>query len=78
MGLRLQDPIPEWITHIALVHSGHVMTGEKAAVLQELNLHAYEAARSASAVRNPVSSTGSGTLVGMRNVNVRYHERHVK
>jgi hypothetical protein len=24
MGLRLQDPIPKWITHIALVQGGYV------------------------------------------------------
>ena len=78
MGLRLQDPIPEWISHIALVHGGHVMTGEKAAILEKLNLHTYEAARSVAGVRNRGSSAGSGILVDMQNVNVRYHERHVR
>jgi hypothetical protein len=78
MGLRLQDPIPEWITHIALVHGGHVTTGEKAAILEKLNLHTHEATRSVAAVRNRDSSAGSGILVDMRNVNVRYHERHVR
>ena len=78
MGLRLQDPIPDWITHIALVQSGHVMTGEKAAILEKLNLHTHEAARSAAAGRNRGSSAGARTLVDMRNVNVRYHERHVR
>lgn len=78
MGLRLQDPIPEWITHIALVRGGHVTTGEKAAILEKLNLHTYEAARSVPAVRNRDSSAGSGILVYMQNVNVRYHERHVR
>lgn len=78
MGLRLQDPIPEWITHIALVHGGRVTTGEKAAILEKLKLHTYEAARSVAAVRNQDSSAGSGILVEMQNVNVRYHERHVR
>lgn len=78
MGLRLQDPIPEWITHIALVHGGHVTAGEKAAILEKLNLHTHEAARSVAAVRNRDSSAGSGILVDMQNVNVRYHERHVR
>jgi len=78
MGLRLQDPIPEWITHIALVRGGHVTTGEKAAILEKLKIHTYEAARSVAAVRNRESSAGSGILVNMQNVNVRYHERHVR
>jgi hypothetical protein len=77
MGLRLQDPIPEWITHVALVHGGRVTTGEKAAILEKLNLHTYEADRSVAAVRNRDSSAGSDVLVDMQNVNVRYHERHV-
>ena len=78
MGLRSQDPIPEWITHIALVHGGHVTTGEKAAILEKLNLHTYKAAQSVAAVRNRDSSAESDILVNMQNVNVRYHERHVR
>ena len=78
MGLRLQDPIPEWITHIALVHSGHVTTGEKAAILEKLNLHTHKAAQSVATVRNRDSSAGSDILVDMQNVNVRYHERDVR
>ena len=77
MGLRLQDPIPDWITHIALVHDGRVMTGEKAAIVEKLNLHTYKADRPAAAVRNRDSGGGSDVLVVMQNVNVRYHERHV-
>jgi hypothetical protein len=77
MGLRLQDPIPEWITHIALVHGGRVTTGEKAAILEKLNLHTHEADRSVATVRNRDPSAGSDVLVDMQNLNVRYHERHV-
>ncbi len=77
MGLRLQDPLPEWITHVALVHGGRVTTGEKAAILEKLNLHTYEAGRSVATVRNRDSSAGSDVLVDMQNVNVRYHERQV-
>jgi ABC-type Mn2+/Zn2+ transport system ATPase subunit len=82
MGLRLQDPIPEWITHIALVQNEHVMTGEKAAILGKLNLHSqnhtHEAARSVAGVCSRDSRAGSGILVDMQNVNVRYHVRHVR
>jgi hypothetical protein len=78
MGLRLQDPIPEWITHVALVQGGHVMTGEKTAILEKLNIHTHEAVRSVAAPCNRSSNTGARTLVDMQNVNVRYHERHVR
>jgi ABC-type molybdenum transport system ATPase subunit/photorepair protein PhrA len=75
MGLRLQDPIPEWITHIALVQGGGVKTGERSKILEELKSHAHEAARSAAALG---TRSEAGILVDMRNVNVRYHERHVR
>jgi hypothetical protein len=74
MGLRLQDPIPEWITHIALTQGGHVKTGERATIMEILESHAYEASRSAAAVSTRVEAE---IVVGMRNVSVRYHERHV-
>jgi hypothetical protein len=78
MGLRLQDPIPDWITHVALVQDGYVTTGGKKAIVEKLNLRTHEAARSVAAVRNRGSSAGARTLVDMRNVNVRYHERQVR
>jgi hypothetical protein len=75
MGLRLQDPIPEWITHIALVQNGHMKTGERSAMLEMLESHTNKPALSAATV-NPRKE--ASTLVDMRNVNVRYHERHVR
>ncbi|KAI0253684.1 P-loop containing nucleoside triphosphate hydrolase protein [Lactifluus subvellereus] len=76
MGLRLQDPIPKWVTHIALVQGGRVETGERATILKELNPHTLEAARSAASVHAPGLEEAE-VLVDMQNVNVRYHERHV-
>jgi hypothetical protein len=78
MGLRLQDPVPEWISHIALVQDGRVKTGEKTTILQELNdSRAKEASHSTSPVHNPGIEANAKVLVDMQNVNVRYHERHV-
>ncbi|KAI9441834.1 P-loop containing nucleoside triphosphate hydrolase protein [Lactarius indigo] len=78
MGLRLQDPVPEWISHIALVKEGRVKTGEKTTILQELDdSRAKEASRSASPVHIPDLEAKAKVLVDMKNVNVRYHERHV-
>ena len=78
MGLRLQDPVPEWISHIALVQDGRVKTGEKKTILQELNdSGAKEASHSTSPVHNAGLESNAKVLVNMQNVNVRYHERHV-
>ncbi|KAH9022493.1 P-loop containing nucleoside triphosphate hydrolase protein [Lactarius hengduanensis] len=78
MGLRLQDPVPEWISHIALVQDGRVKTGEKTTILQELNdSRAKEASRSTPPVHIPGLEAKAKVLVDMQNVNVRYHERHV-
>ena len=75
MGLRLQDPIPEWITHIALVQGGQVKTGERATIVEELKSHVHDAGRPAAAVS---ARSEANILVDMRNVNVQYHERHVR
>ncbi|KAH9174354.1 P-loop containing nucleoside triphosphate hydrolase protein [Lactarius sanguifluus] len=76
MGLRLQDPVPEWISHIALVQDGRIKTGEKTTIMQELDdSRSKEAPRSTSPVQIP--SLEAKVLVDMQNVNVRYHERHV-
>ncbi|KAH9976396.1 P-loop containing nucleoside triphosphate hydrolase protein [Lactifluus volemus] len=73
MGLRLQDPIPEWITHIALVQGGRVKTGERTTILKELASHT----RSVASMEAPDSRAEAKVLVDMKNVNVRYHERHI-
>ncbi|KAF8262681.1 P-loop containing nucleoside triphosphate hydrolase protein [Lactarius quietus] len=78
MGLRLQDPVPEWISHIALVQDGRVKTGEKSTMLQDLkDSHAKKASYSTSPVRNSSPEAKAKVFVNMQNVNVRYHERHV-
>jgi hypothetical protein len=77
MGLRLQDPIPEWITHIALVQGGHVKTGERT-IFEKLNSPTHENARSVTAVRSRGPPAQASIVVDMQNVNVRYQERHVR
>ncbi|EPQ55255.1 P-loop containing nucleoside triphosphate hydrolase protein, partial [Gloeophyllum trabeum ATCC 11539] len=37
LGLRKQDPVPEWITHVAAVQGGSVTTGLKNEILAEFN-----------------------------------------
>ena len=75
MGLRMQDPVPEWISHIALVQDGRVKAGDKATMLQELNdSRARDTSHSTTPIHTPIEAKA---FVDMQNVNVRYHERHV-
>jgi hypothetical protein len=80
MGLRMQDPVPEWITHLALVHDGKVLTGTKEEILSEYAIR--------KAKENRARTTISGTsakkaeddgkpVVVLKNVNVAYGPREV-
>ncbi|KIK87929.1 hypothetical protein PAXRUDRAFT_14427 [Paxillus rubicundulus Ve08.2h10] len=80
MGLRMHDPVPDWITHLALVHDGKVLTGTKEEILSE------QATRETKV--NSIRSTISGTsankaeddgkpVVVLKNVNVAYGPREV-
>ncbi len=78
ISLRPQDPLPEWITHVAAVDGSNVSTGSRtsvSAVPAELLGRISE-----SKAEQLSSSTGTQTaeLVHMKGVNVRYHERHVR
>ncbi|KAN0081447.1 P-loop containing nucleoside triphosphate hydrolase protein [Tylopilus felleus] len=80
IGLRTQDPIPDWITHLALVSDGKVFTGTKEEILEVQELYKAKEDRTTSPV-----STGSikrvedegKPVVVLRNVNVTYGERKV-
>ncbi|KAJ7583002.1 P-loop containing nucleoside triphosphate hydrolase protein [Mycena floridula] len=74
MGLRSQDPVPGWITHLALVKEDRLLTGEKSHILTEL------ARANATNVSSPPvrHTTKSGQLVAdLKNVNVKYGPREV-
>lgn len=81
MGLRKQDPIPEWITHIALVQQNRLLTGKKETVLAQ---HASDAAQT-EANRSSISQSSipkAGKELGrpvaiLKNVNVTYDTRKV-
>jgi ABC-type molybdenum transport system ATPase subunit/photorepair protein PhrA len=81
MGLRAQDPMPNWISHLAVVNDTQVLTGlkdqfralakaKKAPVIrqgsEQLQIHAHLQQK---ADRN--------VLVELKNVSVSYHERKV-
>jgi hypothetical protein len=76
----MQDPIPDWISHLALVSDGKVLTGTKEEILETQGLHTAKEDRATS-----VASTSSAKraedegkpVVVLRNVNVSYGERKV-
>ena len=77
LGLRAQDPVPEWITHVADADAAPLAawTGPKQAWRPAA---AAPALPLLSAVAAPGAAAGQGeVLVDMKNVNVAYHERKV-
>jgi energy-coupling factor transporter ATP-binding protein EcfA2 len=79
MGLRLQDPVPEWVSHVALVLDGRVQTGLKGEVLAEKAEKAL--AQPALPQQNTALQHGQQereVVVDMKHVNVKYHTRHVR
>ena len=81
MGLRLQDPLPEWVSHIALVQSGRVQTGPKALILDEVKSELLSKKFTEDLGHlvgsRSIEKPGSA-LVEMEGLNVRYGERHVR
>lgn len=78
MALRLQDPLPAWITHIALVQEDNIITGPrhstKFTALGELT---SELTKKEASARRVSSQLNGEELVSMKDVNVAYHDRHV-
>jgi len=79
MGLRMQDPVPDWISHVALVRDGTVMAGDKNDILSEhADHHAREAELTAESATRSYLQLGldhGKPVVGMKNVNVSYDTR---
>ncbi|EIN06385.1 P-loop containing nucleoside triphosphate hydrolase protein [Punctularia strigosozonata HHB-11173 SS5] len=74
LGLRGQDPLPEWITHVARVENGHVSAQERAATYTPTDTE------HADRLQNEKSSgeaQAGDIVVQMRNVRVSYKDRHV-
>lgn len=80
LGLRIQDPIPEWISHIALVSGGRVQAGAKQDIeaVIESNKRQDRQTNTLGSNAKAASKGLTQVLVDMRNVNVKYHDRHVK
>ncbi|KAF8634670.1 hypothetical protein AX15_000771 [Amanita polypyramis BW_CC] len=80
MGLRAQDNIPEWITHIAFVNKGKVEVGGKDGVLPIVRQHVVmerKNAASSGRIFNEDKKKGGKLVVEMKNVNIAYENRKV-
>lgn len=81
IGLRMQDPIPDWISHLALVSDGKVLTGTKEEILEKQEFHEVKEGRVTlmNSTTSAKRTEGEGQpVVILRNVNVSYGERKVK
>ena len=82
LSLRIQDPVPDWITHIALVR-GSAVTGEKAAVLANLEDKFEDGGfiPQPDILAQPTHAAHDAqraVLVDLQGVNVSYHTRQVR
>lgn len=81
MGLRKQDPIPEWTTHIALVQQDRLLTGTKEDVLAQQASDAAQTEVCGSFISQsgiPAAGKELGKPVAiLKNVNVTYNTRKV-
>jgi len=82
LGSRLQDGIPDWISHVAFVESDQpgepwiVRTGTRTEILEVMKKY-LPSSSSSTSITNSKNREDGKTLVGMRNVCVNYHGREV-
>ncbi|KIJ66078.1 hypothetical protein HYDPIDRAFT_130250 [Hydnomerulius pinastri MD-312] len=80
MGLRMQDPVPGWITHLALVQDGKVLTGTREEILSEQAVRKAKEDKKQSIISGTsarrVSGDGKPVII-LKNVNVAYSDRKV-
>lgn len=79
MGLRAQDPVPDWISHVAVIKDGHVTAGPKDDVLHSNNWLKKPSTEEPERAYGHTSDRipNRKVLVDMKNVTVSYHGRKV-
>lgn len=77
LGLRQHDPIPDWITNVAVAHGDGVVAGKKVDLQQEIE--AASGLSSDAAVRRaPQRKRHEGpVLVDVKGLNIAYSDRKV-
>jgi hypothetical protein len=73
LGLRAADPLPEWVSHVALASDDKVTTGRKEDVYSPIESQSHPVSVSKPALPRPRGNI----LAEMKGVNVSYNGRHV-
>ncbi|PFH48543.1 hypothetical protein AMATHDRAFT_81756 [Amanita thiersii Skay4041] len=83
VGLRTQDEIPDWITHVAFVKRDQIDVGKKEEVMRSVRAHVViqqkllEGAQS-GVKSNVITEKRPGrVVVSMKNANIQYENRQV-
>ena len=78
MGFRPQDPLPEWVTHVAYVRGGSLISGAKdSPEIQSLLPSLPPTQNENTPARLEAEKRDSKALVEIRDLNVAYHGRKV-
>ncbi len=75
LGLRAHDPVPDWITHVALLRGRKVVTGPKDIILREEALRSKHA--TATTATQIVTNETGVVVADLKNVRVQYDSRVV-
>jgi hypothetical protein len=79
MSLRLQDPIPEWITHLAVVRGDQVATGPRQGIFAAYPVNTIKTRDGDAHSHAVVPENRQGNILAdMNNVNVQYQDRKVR
>ena len=73
MALRSQDPLPEWITHVAYVDGLYLRTQRRGDGASQPHLPRERV----EALDTVIEESGK-ELVSMKDANVKYSDRHVR
>ncbi|GJJ08523.1 hypothetical protein Clacol_002741 [Clathrus columnatus] len=79
MTLRVQDPVPDWITHLFYINShNRIISGLKQHVILQID---SSVTKSQSQPVSTISSSSNkklgDILINLQSVNVKYHDRHI-
>jgi ATPase subunit of ABC transporter with duplicated ATPase domains len=81
LGLRPQDPLPDWVTHVAWVQDGMIVSGAKndPTIVAYLETHSDTDIESSKQKERAVitSLPDAQTLIEVKALNVSYHDRRV-
>lgn len=79
IGLRLQDPLPPWITHVVFVEDGTVTPKTKETALVEGTIPRADLSTSNISDNRPEPSSipVGKPIIDIQGLNIAYHERKV-